>query len=92
VLRLFSLLVFCPSLPQSLWALLLFLRCGITFAIGIIPLVTLSTCLWSDRSMLSSRLTLVLGSAIWCQLDSLRSAVCGTCPYCWTVRSHMEFQ
>jgi hypothetical protein len=31
-------------------------------------------------------------SAIWRQLDSLRSAVCGTCPCCKTVRSDPEFQ
>jgi hypothetical protein len=31
-------------------------------------------------------------SAIWHQLDSLRSAVCGTCPCCRTVRSDLEFQ
>jgi hypothetical protein len=31
-------------------------------------------------------------SAIWHQLESLRSAVCGACPYCRTVRSDLEFQ
>jgi hypothetical protein len=31
-------------------------------------------------------------TAIWCQLDSLRTAVCGTCPCCRTVRSDLEFQ
>jgi hypothetical protein len=31
-------------------------------------------------------------SAIWHQLDSLRSAVCGTCPCCRTVRSDLEFR
>jgi hypothetical protein len=31
-------------------------------------------------------------SAIWLQLDSLRSAVCGTCPCCRIVRSDLEFQ
>jgi hypothetical protein len=31
-------------------------------------------------------------SAIWRQLDSIRSAVCGTCPCCRTVRSDLEFQ
>ena len=30
-------------------------------------------------------------SAIWRQLDSLRSAVCGTCPCCQTVKSDLEF-
>jgi hypothetical protein len=29
-------------------------------------------------------------SAIWHQLESLRSVVCGTCPYCRTVRSDLE--
>ena len=31
-------------------------------------------------------------SAIWRQLDSLRTAVCGTCPCCQIVRSDLEFQ
>uniref|UniRef100_A0A453QXF8 Uncharacterized protein n=1 Tax=Aegilops tauschii subsp. strangulata TaxID=200361 RepID=A0A453QXF8_AEGTS len=31
-------------------------------------------------------------SAIWRQLDSLRTAVCGTCACCQTVRSDLEFQ
>jgi hypothetical protein len=31
-------------------------------------------------------------AAIWRQLDSLCTAVCGTCPYCRTVRSDLEFQ
>jgi hypothetical protein len=31
-------------------------------------------------------------AAIWRQLDSLRTAVCETCPCCRTVRSDMEFQ
>jgi hypothetical protein len=31
-------------------------------------------------------------AAIWHQLDSLRTTVCRTCPYCWTVRSDLEFQ
>jgi hypothetical protein len=31
-------------------------------------------------------------AAIWRQLDSLRTAVCGTCPCCRTVRSDLEFQ
>jgi hypothetical protein len=62
VLRLFSLLVFCHSSPLSSWPLLLLLRCGITFASGINPLVTLSICLWSIRSMLSSRVIPVLRS------------------------------
>jgi hypothetical protein len=31
-------------------------------------------------------------AAIWRQLDSLRTTVCGTCPCCRTVRSDMEFQ
>jgi hypothetical protein len=30
-------------------------------------------------------------AAIWHQLDSLRTAVCGTCPCCRTVRSDLEF-
>jgi hypothetical protein len=30
-------------------------------------------------------------AAIWHQLDSLRIAVCGTCPCCQTVRSDLEF-
>jgi hypothetical protein len=30
--------------------------------------------------------------AIWRQLDSLRSAICGTYPCCRTVRSDLEFQ
>jgi hypothetical protein len=63
VLWLFSLLVFCPILPRSLWALLLSLRCGITFAHSISPLVTLSTYLWSVRTMLSIRVTPVLRSS-----------------------------
>jgi hypothetical protein len=31
-------------------------------------------------------------AAIWRQLDSLCTAVCGTCPCCRTVRSDIEFQ
>nr|XP_051225350.1 uncharacterized protein LOC127343270 [Lolium perenne] len=31
-------------------------------------------------------------AAIWRQLDSLRTAVCGTCPCCLTVRADLEFQ
>jgi hypothetical protein len=31
-------------------------------------------------------------AAIWRQLDSLRTAVCGTCPCCRMVRSDLEFQ
>ena len=31
-------------------------------------------------------------SAIWRQLDSLRTTVCGTCPCCQTVRLDLEFQ
>jgi hypothetical protein len=31
-------------------------------------------------------------AAIWRQLDSLCTAVCGTCPCCQTVRSDLEFQ
>jgi len=31
-------------------------------------------------------------AAIWRQLDSLRTAVCGTCPCCQIVRSDLEFQ
>ena len=31
-------------------------------------------------------------SAIWRQLDSLRTVVCGTCRCCQTVRSDLEFQ
>jgi hypothetical protein len=31
-------------------------------------------------------------AAIWHQLDSLRTAVCGTCPCCRKVRSNLEFQ
>jgi hypothetical protein len=31
-------------------------------------------------------------AAIWRQLDSLRTAVCGTCQCCRTVRSDLEFQ
>jgi hypothetical protein len=31
-------------------------------------------------------------AAIWRQLDSLCTAVCGTCPCCRTVRSNLEFQ
>ena len=31
-------------------------------------------------------------AAIWRQLDSLRTVVCGTCPCCQTVRSDLEFQ
>jgi hypothetical protein len=31
-------------------------------------------------------------SAIWRQLDSLRSVVCDTCPYCRIMRSNLEFQ
>jgi hypothetical protein len=31
-------------------------------------------------------------AAIWRQLDSLRTAVCGTCPCCRTVCSDLEFQ
>jgi hypothetical protein len=31
-------------------------------------------------------------AAIWHQLDSLCTAVCGTCPCCWMVRSDLEFQ
>jgi hypothetical protein len=57
------LLVFCHSLPLSSWPLLLLLRCGITFSSGISPLVTLSICLWSVRSMLSSRVIPVLRSS-----------------------------
>ena len=30
--------------------------------------------------------------AIWRQLDSLRTVVCGTCRYCQTTRSDLEFQ
>jgi hypothetical protein len=30
-------------------------------------------------------------ATIWRQLDSLRTAVCGTCPCCRTVRSDLEF-
>jgi hypothetical protein len=30
-------------------------------------------------------------AAIWCQLDSLCTAVCGTCPCYRTVRSDLEF-
>jgi hypothetical protein len=30
--------------------------------------------------------------AIWCQLDSLRSVVCDTCPCCRIVRSDLKFQ
>lgn len=30
-------------------------------------------------------------SAIWRQLDSLRTATCGSCPCCQTVRSDLEF-
>jgi hypothetical protein len=30
-------------------------------------------------------------AAIWRQLDSLRTVVCGTCPCCRTVRSDLEF-
>jgi hypothetical protein len=62
-MRLFSLLVLYHSLPLSSWPLLLLLRCGITFASGISPLVTLSICLWSVRSMLSSRVIPVLRSS-----------------------------
>ncbi|KAK1609081.1 hypothetical protein QYE76_032754 [Lolium multiflorum] len=31
-------------------------------------------------------------AAIWRQLDSLRTAVCATCPCCLTVRADLEFQ
>jgi hypothetical protein len=31
-------------------------------------------------------------AAIWRQLDSLRTTVCGTCPCCQTTRSDLEFQ
>jgi hypothetical protein len=31
-------------------------------------------------------------AAIWRQLDSLCTAVCGTCPCCWMVRSDLQFQ
>jgi hypothetical protein len=64
VLRLFLLLVFCPSLLLSSWFFLLLLRCGIIFANGISPLVTLSICLWSVGSMLSSRVIPILRSSI----------------------------
>jgi hypothetical protein len=63
VLQLFSLLVLCHSLLLISWLLLLFMRCGITFASGISPLVTLSIFSWSVRSMLSSRVILVLRSS-----------------------------
>jgi hypothetical protein len=63
VLRLFLLLVCCPSLLLSSWLFLLLMRCGIIFANGISPLVTLSICLWSVRSMLSSRVIPVLRSS-----------------------------
>jgi hypothetical protein len=31
-------------------------------------------------------------AAIWRQLDSLRTTVCGTCPCCQIIRSDLEFQ
>ena len=47
--------------------------------------------------MIFSRVTTIdqfytQSAAIWRQLDSLRTAVCGTCPCCRTVRSDLEFQ
>nr|XP_051202402.1 uncharacterized protein LOC127316016 [Lolium perenne] len=42
---------------------------------------------WIDDDAL-----LYSGAAIWRQLDSLRTAVCGTCPCCLTVRADLEFQ
>jgi hypothetical protein len=43
--------------------LVLFMRCGFTIVNGIKSLVTLSTCLWSVKSMLSSRVIPVLMSS-----------------------------
>jgi hypothetical protein len=52
-----------PQFPLSSWPLLELLRCGITFASGISPLVTLSICVWFVRSMLSSRVIPMLRSS-----------------------------
>jgi hypothetical protein len=103
VLRLFLLLVFCHSLPLSSWPLLLLLRCGITFASGISPLVTLFIYLWSVRSMLSSRVIPVLRSSthrvqlfgISLTLSALLSVVlapvAGLCGLIWSFSEYMSF-
>ncbi|XP_037477172.1 uncharacterized protein LOC119354555 [Triticum dicoccoides] len=58
--QLFSLLVFCLSLPLSTWGSLPYLRCGPVFVSAISPLVMPYICLWSGRNMLFSRVTPVL--------------------------------
>jgi hypothetical protein len=53
-------------------------------------------CPWF-KSMIFGKVTTIdqfytHSAAIWHQLDSLRTTVCGTCPCCQTVRSNVEFQ
>ncbi|XP_037447899.1 uncharacterized protein LOC119317533 [Triticum dicoccoides] len=60
MLQLFSLLVFCLSLLLSFWVFLLPLRCGPVFVSATSPLVMPYTFLWSVRSMLFNRVTLLL--------------------------------
>ena len=60
VLQLFSLLVFCLSLLLSFWVFLLSSRCGPVFVSAMSPLVMPYTFLWFVRSMLFSRVTLLL--------------------------------
>ncbi|XP_037424693.1 uncharacterized protein LOC119289489 [Triticum dicoccoides] len=59
----FSLRVSYPSLRLSSWVLVLLLRCGPIFVTDISHLVMLSTYLWCVRSMLCSRVTLLLMSS-----------------------------
>ncbi|XP_073359353.1 uncharacterized protein [Aegilops tauschii subsp. strangulata] len=97
VLQLFSLLVFCLSLLLSFWVFLLFFRCGPVFVSAMSPLVMPYTFLWFVRSMLFSRVTLLLMTFMHrvllsgAQLDSLRSAGCRTCPCCQAVQANLEF-
>ncbi|XP_044318468.1 uncharacterized protein [Triticum aestivum] len=84
VLQLFSLLVFCLSLLLNFWVFLLSLRCGPVFVSAISPLVMPYTSPWSVRSMLFSRVTLLLMTSMHRVLLSgaslILSAVLGVVP------------
>jgi hypothetical protein len=97
VLQLFSRLVFCHSLPLSLWVFLLLLtwahlrqRYQPSRGALYLYVVRQEHALQQGESTIDEFYTQC--TAIWCQLDSLRTAVCGTCPCCRTVRSDLVFQ
>jgi hypothetical protein len=97
VLQLFSLPVFYHSLPLSLWVFVLLLTCGLIFVSATshlgdalyLSVVRQEHALQQGDSTIDEFYT--QSAAIWRQLDSLRTAVCGTCPCCRTVRSDLEF-